>query len=117
MSGRDRIRARAKRDGISYAEALQRMAAEDKVRRDAALATHKPGATMDEYAPVPPPRAPKVHRRYASILTGAPAEDESMRSRPRCRPGFSGPIWTPDDPRLTDDPAAVTCGQCRRFDS
>ena len=114
MSGRDRIRARAKRDGVSYAEALRRMAREEQARRDAALATRKPGATMDEWEPVPSSRAPKVHRRWSSIFTGNASTREDMRSSPRCR---TDTVWTPDDPRLTDDPAAVTCGQCQRFDS
>lgn len=58
-----------------------------------------------------------IHLRLASVFTGEAAKDETMRSRPRCRPGFAGPVWTPEDPRLTDDPAAVTCGQCRRLSS
>ena len=116
---RDLIRVRAKRDGITYGAALQALLAEQRAERVAHTKANA-GRSFGDMVEAPrQPRLPAIHRRYSSILTGPAASDPTMRSKPRCRSGYGrvsmGPVWDPDDPRLTDDPTAVTCGQCRRF--
>jgi len=110
----DKIRARARRDGTTYGEAMRAMLAEAKAKKAEPLTYREAMSVVSQ------PREPKVHRRLSSVFTGPAHEDVAMRSQPRCR-GYglktTGPVWAPEDPRLTDDPAAVTCGQCRRFDS